>query len=392
MCIRDRYQRRVRGAANGHSATQPAHRPNSMAVLESPQSSNDIFGYDINLLPPQSKLPVVAGGALVSAIMFAWLQEMVFEVPGFKFGGFMSLLTSLTFVTCAAVELASKERLTERKGDLKDYLILSLCTAGGIYFTNWSLTYINYPMRVMFKSSKLLPVMVMGLVIAKRKHTKQEYGCAALLVAGIICFAMADARGSPKFDSRGMIIISVGVILDAITSNFEEKRFFREKDCLHAEVILYSFAIGSVWTAITITTTGELYNALAHAATHPEVYWMTFGFSMMGYMSIVFVLLLIKLFNASVAEAVKSIRKITTIVISFAFFQKPVTGLHAFGFLLFCASVGVGMQSKLAKQDAPQNDEAATLVKAETVEEDGGVLEQVLANVGLVEDEKDVEV
>ena len=34
----------------------------------------------------------------------------------FKFGGFMALLTSLTFVVCAAVELTLKGTLTKRKG------------------------------------------------------------------------------------------------------------------------------------------------------------------------------------------------------------------------------------------------------------------------------------
>eukprot|EP00658_Telonema_sp_P-2_P035256 TRINITY_DN25671_c0_g1_i2.p1 TRINITY_DN25671_c0_g1~~TRINITY_DN25671_c0_g1_i2.p1 ORF type:complete len:235 (+),score=53.88 TRINITY_DN25671_c0_g1_i2:141-845(+) len=212
-------------------------------------------------------------------------------------------------------------------------------------------------MRVMFKSSKLLPVMVMGLVIAKRKHTKGEYMCAGLLVAGIIAFAMADARGSPKFDMRGILIISVGVMLDAVTSNFEEQKFFRNKDCSHEEVILYSYAIGSVWTLITITSTGELGTALTHSSAHPEVYWMTLMFSAMGYLSIVFVLLLIKLFNASVAEAVKSVRKITTIVISFLFFSKPISGLHVVGFVLFVGSVGLGMQQKLSANNHPAKED-----------------------------------
>merc|ERR1711865_755885 len=195
-----------------------------------PAPPAEFLCFNVNQIPSSMRLSFVAGGALICAILFAWLQEMVFRVPDFKFGGFMALITSLTFVACAAMELLMKGNFSKRKGDLKDYVLLSLCTAGGIYFTNWSLTYIDYPMRVMFKSSKLLPVMVMGLFIAKRKHTKAEYGVAALLVLGIVCFAMADARGSPKFDIRGIFIISVGVLLDAITSNFEEKRFFREND------------------------------------------------------------------------------------------------------------------------------------------------------------------
>jgi len=341
-------------------------------LLESPPLPVSIFGFDLINVPQKWKLAFVGSGALISALVFAWLQEYVFELPGANaFGGFMSLLTSLTFMACAAAELACKGRLYDRKGGIKDYFILSLCTAGGIYFTNWSLKFINYPMRVMFKSSKLLPVMVMGLVIAKRKHTKTEYACAGLLVLGIVCFAMADARGSPKFDIRGIFIISVGVLLDAITSNFEERRFFREKDCLHEEVILYSFALGAVWTLATISMTGELTSALTVMKQEPLMLWMTVAFSVMGYLSIVFVLLLIKLFNASVAEAVKSVRKITTIVISFAFFGKTVTQMHAMGFLLFCASVGLGMYHKLQPKTPEIGDvnEKAVMLETEVLVE-----------------------
>merc|ERR1711865_86483 len=313
-----------------------------------PPPPAEFLCFNVNQIPFRMRLSFVAGGALICAILFAWLQEMVFRVPDFKFGGFMALITSLTFVACAAMELLMKGNFSKRKGDLKDYALLSLCTAGGIYFTNWSLTYIDYPMRVMFKSSKLLPVMVMGLFIAKRKHTQAEYGVAALLVLAIICFALGDFNGAaPKFDIRGICLISVGVILDAITSNFEEQRFFREKNCIHEEVIFYAFGIGSIWTLVTIYTSGELSTAIDHSMLHPEVYSLTIMFSAMGYLSIVFVLLLIKLFNASVAEAVKSVRKVVTICLSFFFFGKSITSMHLVGMFLFVASVALGMKTKM---------------------------------------------
>ena len=86
-------------------------------------------------------------------------------------------------------------------------------------------------------------------------------------------------------------------------------------------------------------------------------------FSAMGYLSIVFVLLLIKLFNASVAEAVKSVRKVSsqqparagsslwwqvaTICLSFLFFGKTITSMHVVGMMLFVSSVGLGMKTKM---------------------------------------------
>jgi len=327
----------------------------------------NVLCFSLATLPEQLRLPIVAGGALLSAILFAWLQEMVFYIPGFKFGGFMALLTSLTFCLWAAIEL--KFQGWERKGEMKDYLILSFCTAGGIYFTNKSLQYINYPMRVMFKSSKLIPVMIMGFFVAERSHTMAEYGTAALLVIAIICFALGDAKESPKFDLSGIFLISIGVMLDAVTSNFEEKKFFRDKNCSQQEVIFYSFALGSIWTFVTVALSGELTTALAHSYEHPEVYMLTLCFSTMGYLSVVFVLLLIKLFSATVAEAVKSVRKVVTIIISFVFFGKNIAGMHIVGFFIFIGSIAVGVHGKLSKSSEPAYEKVpVTQVDVESTE------------------------
>jgi hypothetical protein len=186
---------------------------------------------------------------------------MVYRVPDFKFGGFMGLITSITFCLCALLERTLRGDFS-RKGDGKDYIVLSVLTAAGVYFTNWyllvwllavfrflltcspraacrSLNFINYPMRVMFKSAKLIPTMIIGIFITGRHYTmvraaagyfashtplsytplshtllsyapQEQYAVAGLLVVGIICFAMADARGSPKFDVRGLALVSIG--------------------------------------------------------------------------------------------------------------------------------------------------------------------------------------
>ena len=61
---------------------------------------------------------------------------MVFRVPGFKFGGFMALITGITFCACALIENIVRRDLS-RKGEWKDYIVLSVLTASGVYFTNW---------------------------------------------------------------------------------------------------------------------------------------------------------------------------------------------------------------------------------------------------------------
>jgi hypothetical protein len=44
----------------------------------------------------------------------------------------------------------------------------------------------------MFKSSKVIPVMLASVVIAKRRYSIGEYAAAFLLVVGITMFTLAD--------------------------------------------------------------------------------------------------------------------------------------------------------------------------------------------------------
>jgi adenosine 3'-phospho 5'-phosphosulfate transporter B3 len=77
-----------------------------------------------------------------------------------------------------------------------------------------------------------------------------------------------------------------------------------------AEVMYYlSFfsLLGS--TALTLAT-GEMSPAALHSLDNPHVVPTIVAFSLMGYLSVAFVLLLIKHFDATVSEVVKSARKV----------------------------------------------------------------------------------
>lgn len=221
-----------------------------------------------------------------------------------------------------------------------------------MYLTNWSLSYLTYPTRVMFKSSKVIPVMLASVVIAKRRYSIGEYAAAFLLVVGITMFTLAD-KGLPTFNFLGVVLVLMGVVADAITCNYEETKFFHGHKCSQAEVVYYSSLLGLGFSVITLWGTGELFVALEHSFLHPEVYLYTFVFSAMGYGSVVFVLLLIKTSGSTNAEIVKSCRKVFTIVLSFLLYSKPVEQLHIIGGVVFIASVLISMKLKTDKKKKP---------------------------------------
>lgn len=81
---------------------------------------------------------ILASGSILSAIGFSALQEWVFKIPGFQYGGWMTFITYVTFASCGLVETLLT-RSTQRNGSLRDYALVSLLAMGGAYFTNWAL-------------------------------------------------------------------------------------------------------------------------------------------------------------------------------------------------------------------------------------------------------------
>ncbi|KAK3280954.1 hypothetical protein CYMTET_11233 [Cymbomonas tetramitiformis] len=308
----------------------------------------ELFGFQLDLTGPQL-FALLTAGSLVSAISFSALQEGAYRVPGFRFSGWMTELTMLTYCFCGFLEMIAC-RTFQRKGSIKDYLVLSALTMGGMYFTNWSLAYLNYTTRIVFKSSKVVPTMIFGTVVQGRRYTVGEYLAAAVLIVGISLFTLGDAQGYPAFHSTGIGLITLGLVCDALTSNFEEKRFFRCVDpSSQAEVVMYASFFGAIYGAVVLVWSGEWQPALEHSIEQPMAPMLIITSAVMGYVSVVFVLSLINNFGATNTEIVKSMRKVLSICISFILFPKPFDWKYLLGMLACIISLVVTHMIKKQK-------------------------------------------
>ncbi|KAL6762152.1 UAA transporter [Haematococcus lacustris] len=284
-------------------------------------------------------LVLLATGSIISALGFSTLQEGVFNIPGFKYGGWMTFLTYCTFAVCGWIEGLLTRSLT-RHAAMKDFFTVSLLAMGGAYFTNWALNYLNYTTRIVFKSCRVLPVMLFRSLVVGTHYSGAQYLAGALLVSGIALFTSGDASGLPNFSSTGVLLISLALVCDAMTANLEEKQFFRIKSpCTHAEVMLYLSCFAALESFGVIYMTGELQEAMRHSDLHPETVPCICAFSVLGYITVCLILLIIKGFGATNAEIVKSLRKVCQVVLSFVMFPKPLSWRYMLGGLLVVSAL-----------------------------------------------------
>ena len=154
------------------------------------------------------------------------------------------------------------------------YLRMSVVLAGSHGLTKGSLAYLNYPAQLMFKSTKVLPVMIMGSFIPglRRVYGFRDYFSAVMLVVGLILFTLADAHTSPTFNVIGVIMVCGALFMDALLGNLQESIFTLNPSTTQTEMLFCSTVMGLPFLLLPCILTGELWVAFWRCWDHPYVY------------------------------------------------------------------------------------------------------------------------
>ena len=167
-----------------------------------------------------------------------------------------------------------------------------------------------------------------------------------MMTVGLIFFTLADVSLDPSFDSTGVMLVSLALGADSVIGNVQE-RTMKAHGSSSAEMVLYSYAVGSVYLFVGLWIRGDLHDAVAFCGDHPtQTYGYALVFSLAGYLGVNFVLALVKNFGALVAVTVTTCRKAVTIVLSFVFFAKPFTSQYVWSGLLVLVGIYLNVYCK----------------------------------------------
>jgi adenosine 3'-phospho 5'-phosphosulfate transporter B3 len=246
--------------------------------------------------------------------------------------GFAECTGVLFFSYLERVHVA-KERGFTRVAPLRAYPLLTLCLFASSSLCNMSLTYINFPTKVVFRSCKLVPTMIIATIVNKKVFASYEYVCALAICAGLVLFALADYTLDPmKFDATGLALVSGSVVADAILPNAQERLFRQGSSRL--EVTVFSNLFTFLAMAIVTLSNGTLFKfAKIMVQNHTIAFY--FGvYTVLSYISISCYMTLVKRFGGVTAVLLTTARKAMTLVLSFLLFPKGFSWLYVHGSLL----------------------------------------------------------
>mmetsp|Transcript_30044 Transcript_30044/g.41255 ORF Transcript_30044/g.41255 Transcript_30044/m.41255 type:complete len:344 (-) Transcript_30044:42-1073(-) len=216
-----------------------------------------------------------------------------------------------------------------------------------------ALKYITYPMMVLTKSSKPVPVMFVGIFFYQRKYKWYKYVGVAMVCIGIAMFTLYKSSG--KYSAKveiitqpsinlifGILLVLINLSLDGYTNNEQDHLFSKYTITsldmmkyvnLWQAVYIFFFLIGG-W--LLFGSQSEASNALILLQHCPAARFDLLMFCISTAVGQILLFTLIKEFGSLLWVTISVTRKLFTVLASVFIFEHSVNVYQWFGvFLVF---------------------------------------------------------
>lgn len=299
-----------------------------------------------------SRFALLAVGVWVSFLVFGFTQEHLtrheYGPKKERFLHTQALVAAQSFgnVLTAAAAI-SWSAPAGRKGQskwtagvpLKDWLIVAVAYFLAHSFGLASLKYIIFPLQVVIKSCKSVPVLIGEIVFAKIKPSIAKTVGVLMLSIGVALFTFSSESGHQKSNNSssmggstilyGAALAAAALVCDAVYGPYQNKIVAKHKPSswvLMLNMNLYELIIA---VAVDLATSTELQEAFAFLERHP----VEFGYRALLFcasMSLgnVFIYKIQREFGALAVTKTTTVRKLVSLVLSILWFGHSLNLMH----------------------------------------------------------------
>ncbi|KAJ6814244.1 UDP-galactose/UDP-glucose transporter 3-like [Iris pallida] len=196
-----------------------------------------------------------------------------------------------------------------------------------------ALKYISYPAQVLAKSSKMIPVMLMGTLVYGIKYTIPEYICTFLVAGGVSAFALA--KTSSKTVSKlahpnaplGYGLCFLNLAFDGFTNSTQDSITARYPKTSAWEIMLGMNLWGTIYNVVYMFgwPNASGFEAVRFCQEHPEAAWDILMYCLCGAVGQNFIFLTISRFGSLANTTITTTRKFVSIVVSSLLSGNPLS-------------------------------------------------------------------
>lgn len=306
------------------------------------------LGFNLENSPLVTSVLLFTAGIFVSYIAVFIIQESVFKESDFIFAGLLAFFQFSSYAVYGSIHRLFVPQ-PQRRTPISFLFKMGFYSIAGTAASTYSLNYLSFPTWVLFKSSRVIGVMIGGIFILGKRYHFKEYLGVFFLAVGLVVFTLGDIQLKADFHPTGIILVVFSLIMNSFEGNMQEKGLSHYK-ATENEMVIWVYGLGALQILPFLLWNGELIEGISFCYSHVYVLAQIVAHSMLGYFGILFVLGLVRISSALTTVIVTSCRKALTVIFSFLLFTKPLSVYHVLGFLVFFSGVALNVYHKNSEQ------------------------------------------
>jgi solute carrier family 35 (UDP-galactose transporter), member B1 len=282
-----------------------------------------------------------------------------------------SLNVFMAFATFFIASLGDLFDPSKNKTSIWVYSRPAITCALGSPIGYMALDYISFPLVVLVKSSKPVPVMLVGIFLYNKSYPWYKYVSVLLLCSGIALFSFKSPSKSPSPSSSthdevdlwtqcfGILLVGLNVFLDGYTNNQQDYIF--EKYHSTSLQMMKSVNLWQILYLILYLLFGyflwgqdsELWKSSQLFLHCPQLQFDILLFCLCAAIGQLFIFAVMKEFGSLMWVTLSITRKLFTIVISIVIFRHQISSLQWLGIV----AVFLGMSLEVAMNYLNKKDD-----------------------------------
>jgi len=304
---------------------------------------------------------------------------------------FLFVTSGLYTLTAAAGRYVRGETLTTIPPSR--FAVLGLTSMGSTFTSVRSLRYVIYPIQVLAKSCKPVPVMLMGTLMGKR-YDLRKYINVVMIVIGVAFFMGGSDSGKGKGDDEektsssqifGIFLLFISLCFDGGTGAYEDK--LMSVHSVQPFDLMYNIQLGkTILAGVSLLVLNQLHIFIQMCQ---EMGPLLIALGLSGAMGQVFIFVTISKFGALTCSIIGLARKITTLLASIYFYGHHLNGIQVGGLVLSVTAMVMNFMGKSKKGGGHGHNETQSTKEQEQEQDDEQEDEELRKMLNEYQDEED---
>jgi adenosine 3'-phospho 5'-phosphosulfate transporter B3 len=302
---------------------------------------------------------LLAAGFFLSMIIMEVLTEGTFNQ--YKDAGSVlpAAITFFQFLSCFAFPLVINPdtlyTMPTTPKTIFPYFILSILVFGATALATTAVNFVPYSVKIVFKSTKLIPTMIVSSCMHNVAYSWREYLAAFFLCLGAVGYGYDPGKSSivqnQDYSHLGILILTISAFCDALVPNIQQDMMKLHN--ISAETLMVNTnVVGFVCATIYMCISGDFISLISMVRQTPYLLVNLTAIGCSLAIAVICYTSLIKKAGSVFAVSVGTIRKIVTIALSYLLFPKELLPIHILSSL--CVALGIILEgSKGSKSQGP---------------------------------------